>query len=119
MKRSAVVDKVNEFSSWTSEQINKHLQIIEEIYVFLQESLSYHEDSQEWKELHFLLLKKYYLERRKVVHFLKKYPMKNPFLISSCKLSLKEVLAFLQGSEGHDLLVQLELENKQIAAELS
>lgn len=59
LKLSAVVSKVNQFS--TDQQILEHLKIIEEIYVFLEESHAFHDDMEEWQTLHFLLLKKYYL----------------------------------------------------------
>ena len=104
LKQSAFVQKVNSLNLTIQEQIKEHLDIIEHIYTFLQESIQFHSDLDEWQELHFLLLKKYYIERQKVVHFLKKYPMKNPFSIANHKISLKEALNFMKTAEGCELI---------------
>jgi len=41
---------------------------------------------EDWDELNFLIYKKFYLERMKVLNFLKKYPIKNPFCIKRASI---------------------------------
>lgn len=48
---------------------------------FVYESVKFDEIGEEWEELNFLIYKKFYIERRKVLNFLQKYPMRNPFCI--------------------------------------
>ncbi len=59
---------------------------------------------EEWEELNFLIYKKYYIERRKVLHFLQKYPMKNPFCIYNAEISSKDVIEFMKTLAGKRVL---------------
>lgn len=56
--------------------------------------------TEEWEELNFLIYKKYYIERRKVVHFISKYPMRNPFNVYNAEISSKEVIDFMKSDQG-------------------
>jgi hypothetical protein len=63
------------------DRLNFHLDIIQTLSDFVYNSTQISTDAEEWEHLNFLVYKKYYIERVKVLQFLKKYPMKNPFCI--------------------------------------
>jgi hypothetical protein len=67
---------------------------------FVYESTKFDIVTEEWEELNFLIYKKYYIERNKIVNFIKKYPMKNPFFIYNAEITSKEIIDYMKTPEG-------------------
>lgn len=100
------------------DKINAHLQILHSMSHFVYESIKFDEIGDEWEELNFLIYKKYYIERRKVLNFIQKYPMRNPFCIYNAEISSKEIIQFMKTEEGNALLADLRKETAVIKEKL-
>jgi hypothetical protein len=77
-----------------------HIRILQTLSHFVYESTRFDVVTEEWEELNFLIYKKYYIERVKVLNFINKYPIRNPFNVYNAEISSKEVTDFMKTEEG-------------------
>lgn len=71
------------------QKIEFHIELINTLSNFVYKSTELEYLMEDWDELNFLIYKKFYLERMKVLNFLKKYPIKNPFCIKRASIETK------------------------------
>jgi hypothetical protein len=96
-----------------------HIRILQTLSHFVFESTRFDIVTEEWEELNFLIYKKYYIERVKVLNFISKYPMRNPFNIYNAEISSKEVIDFMKTEDGTNLKAEMSRETAEVRGRLA
>lgn len=109
MLKTPLLALMEEKNKTIEDKINYHLMALKLISEFTDDARSAIDRDHEWEELTFLLYKRYYLEHLKIKNYLKKYPIRNPFLLEDSTLEAREILEHIKSSEGREQLAKIEL----------
>ena len=76
----------NSFKVSVVDRVCLHLDILDELADYSKEMLGMYENLEDWSKLGFLVYKKYYLERKKVLNLLKSQDFSQLFWIKCCQI---------------------------------